>query len=37
MLITITAGAEKTKQQILDAAARRGLMTQTMANGRGGR
>ena len=36
MLITITAGAEKTKQQILDAAARRGLMTQTMANGRGG-
>ncbi len=36
MLITITAGADKTKQQILDAAARRGLMTQTMANGRGG-
>ena len=36
MLITITAGAEKTKQQILDAAAQRGIMTQTMANGRGG-
>lgn len=36
MLITISAGAEKTKQQILNAAAQRGIMTQTMANGRGG-
>jgi 3-deoxy-7-phosphoheptulonate synthase len=36
MLITIAAGADKTKQQILEAAAMSGLMTQSMANGRGG-
>lgn len=36
MLITVSAGAEKTKRTILEKAADRGFMTQTMANGRGG-
>ena len=36
MLITITAGADTTRQQILSIAAQRGIMTQTMSNGCGG-
>jgi 3-deoxy-7-phosphoheptulonate synthase len=36
MLITISAGAGNTRHQILEGAARRGFMTQTMSNGRGG-
>ena len=36
MLITITAGADNARHQILTSAANRGFMTQTMANGCGG-
>lgn len=36
MLITVSAGAERSKQQILESAARRGFMTQSMSNGSGG-
>jgi 3-deoxy-7-phosphoheptulonate synthase len=36
MLITISAGADATRQHILADAARRGIMTQSMSNGRGG-
>lgn len=35
MLITVSAGSEHTKHEILRAAAGRGLMTQTMTNGLG--
>lgn len=36
MLITITAGADQTKHQILQQAAGLGIMTQVMPDGRGG-
>jgi len=36
MLVTVSAGAENSKHQILQSAAERGLMTQTMPNGVGG-
>jgi 3-deoxy-7-phosphoheptulonate synthase len=36
MIVTVSAGAENTKQQILHSAAERGLMTQSMPNGVGG-